>query len=178
MDQSFQGNWTWTPWPSWLQDDVFTPSWQAWALMELHQGLLPGTPCWVYTLHCIHWILQQNLRVQSQSPEQKLCHKARWFYGIVFTSRPFTYREPSITARSSGASLLNRIVEIYVPVSSSWYLEPNETWHIILVGFQLCLNWFGTINKHSHQRLSKVSDSPKIGMSVHMVLGQHMCVCM
>jgi len=32
-------------------------------------------------------------------------------------SRPFTYFEPS-ASRSSGASL-NRIVEIYVPVSSS-----------------------------------------------------------
>ena len=53
-------------------------------------------------LHYIHWILQQILRI-SQSPEQKLCHKARWFYGMV-TWRPFKYREPSITARSSGAS--------------------------------------------------------------------------
>ena len=59
-------------------------------------------------LHCIHRILKQNLRIQSQSPEQKLCYKARWFYGIV-TSRPFTYFEPS-ASRSSGASL-NRIVE-------------------------------------------------------------------
>ena len=83
-------------------------------------------------LHCIDWILKQNLRIQSQSPEQKLCYKARWFYGMV-TSRPFTYLEPS-GSRSSGASL-NRIVEIYVPVSSSWYLEPNETWHVIFVGF-------------------------------------------
>ena len=126
-------------------------------------------------LHCIHWILKQNFRIQSQSPEQKLCYKARWFYGIV-TSRPFTYFEPS-ASRSSGASL-NRIVEIYVHVSSSWYLEPHETWHVIFVGFQLCLNWFGTINKHSHQWLSKASDSPKICMSVHMVLGQHICVGM
>ena len=54
-------------------------------------------------LHCIDWILKQNLRIQSQSPEQKLCYKARWFYGMV-TSRPFTYLEPSIAARSSGAS--------------------------------------------------------------------------
>ena len=30
-------------------------------------------------LHCIDWILKQNLRIQSQSPEQKLCYKARWF---------------------------------------------------------------------------------------------------
>ena len=84
-------------------------------------------------LHCIPWILQQNLNFQRQAPEQKLCHKASWFYGMV-TSRPFTYLEPSIAARSSGASL-NRSVEIYVPVSSSWYLEPNETWRVIFVGF-------------------------------------------
>ena len=77
--------------------------------MQLHHTLMG--------LHCIHWVLQQNLRIQSQSPEQKLCHKARQFYGVV-TSRPFTYLEPSITARSSGASL-NRIVEIYVPVAPS-----------------------------------------------------------
>ena len=125
-------------------------------------------------LHCIHWILKQNLRIHSQSPEQKLCYKARWFYGMV-TSRSFTYLEPSIASRFSGASL-NRIVEIYVLVSPNWYLEPNERWHVIFVGFQLCLNWFGTINKHSHQWLSRASDSPC--MSVHMVLGQHIYVGM
>ena len=75
--------------PSWFQGYLFIlPSWQAWALMGLD---------------CIHWILQQNLRIQRQVPEQKLCHKARWFYGMA-TSRPFTYLEPSIAARSSGAS--------------------------------------------------------------------------
>ena len=135
----------------------------------------PSTGHTLMGLQCIHCILKQNLRIQSQSPEQKLCYKARWFYGMV-TSRPFTYFEPS-ASRFSGASL-NRIVEIYVPVSSSWYLEPNETWHVIFVGFQLCLNWFGTINKHSHQWLSRASDSPKICMSVHMVLGQHIYVGM
>ena len=75
--------------PSWFQGYLFIlPSWQAWALMGLD---------------CIHWILQQNLRIQRQVPEQKLCHKARWFYGMA-TSRPFTSLEPSIAARSSGAS--------------------------------------------------------------------------
>ena len=75
--------------PSWFQGYLFIlPSWQAWALMGLD---------------CIHWILQQNLRIQRQVPEQKLCHKARWFYGMA-TSRPFAYLEPSIAARSSGAS--------------------------------------------------------------------------
>ena len=78
------------------------------ALMELHQGLLEVTLWWV----CVHWILQQNLRIQSQSPEQKLCHKARRFY-VMATSRPFTYLEPSITARSSGASF-DLYVQIYV----------------------------------------------------------------
>ena len=94
--------------PSWFPDYLFIlPSWQAWALMGLD---------------CIHWILQQNLRIQRQSPEQKLCYKARWFYGMV-TSRPFTYLEPSIAARSSGASL-NRIVGIIK-------LIPWAKWNVI-----------------------------------------------
>ena len=99
-------------------------------------------------LHCIDWILKQNLRIQSQSPEQKLCYKARWFYGMV-TSRPFKYLEPS-GSRSSGASL-NRIVEIYVPVSSSWYLEPNETWHVIGFPTMFELIW------HHQQTLPSVT---------------------
>ena len=39
-------------------------------------------------------------------------------------------------------SIIDRIVEfyVYVPVSSSWYLEPNPPWYVIFVGFQLCLN--------------------------------------
>ena len=64
----------------------------------------PSTGHTLMGLHCIHWILQlqQNLRIQSQSPEQKLCHKASGFYGKK--SRPFTYVKPSIAARSSGAA--------------------------------------------------------------------------
>ena len=97
---------------SWLQDDVFT-------LPSCSDGVTPG-PSRGHTLmglDCVHWILQQNLRIQSQSPEQKLCHKARRFY-VMATSRPFTYLEPSITARSSGASF-DLYVQICVPISSS-----------------------------------------------------------
>ena len=123
-DHESQGNWTWTPFTKLVSRWCFYSS----KLTGVSSyGVTPGpsTGHTLMGLHCIHWILQQNLRIQSQAPEQKLCHKASWFYGMV-TSRPFTYREPSSTARSSGASL-NRIVEIYVPESSSWYLEPNET---------------------------------------------------
>ena len=63
----------------------------------------PSTSHTLMGLDCIHWMWQQNFRIRSQPPDQQLCYKARWFYGMV-TSRPFTYLEPSIAARSSGAS--------------------------------------------------------------------------
>ena len=171
-DHESQGNWTWTPFTKLAWKWYFYSS----KLTGVSSDRVTPGPSrdTLMGLRCIHWVLQQNLRIQRQAPEQKLCHKASWFYGIV-TSRPFTYRELSIAARSSGASL-NRIVELRF--SSSWYLEPNETWHVIFVGFQLCLNWFGAINKHSHQRLSRVSDSSKFSMSVYMILGSHIFVCM
>ena len=138
-DHESQGNWTWTPFTKLTWKWYFYSS----KLTGVSSDRVTPGPSrdTLMGLRCIHWVLQQNLRIQRQAPEQKLCHKASWFYGIV-TSRPFTYRELSIAARSSGASL-NRIVELRF--SSSWYLEPNETWHVIFVGFQLCLNWFGAI---------------------------------
>ena len=152
-DHESRGNWTWTPFTK-LASKLYFYSSKLTGVSSDEVTPRSSTGHTLMGLHCIHWILKQNLRIQSQSPEQKLCYKARWFYGMV-TSRPFTYFEPS-ASRSSGASL-NRIAEIYVHVSSSWYLEPNETWHVIFVGFQLCLNWFGTINKHSHRRLYQMS---------------------
>ena len=55
---------------------------------------------------------------------KKLCHKARRFYGMVM-SRLSHIVNPPLGCKI--LSIIDRIVEfyVYVPVSSSWYLEPN-----------------------------------------------------
>ena len=100
-DHELQRNWTWTPFTRLASKWYFHSSKLTGVSSD---GVTPGSSRdTLMGLDCIHWILQQNLRIQRQAPEQKLCHKARWFYGIV-TSSSVTYLEPSIAARSFCAS--------------------------------------------------------------------------
>ena len=146
-DHESQRNWTWKPFTK-LVSRLF-----------VYSSKLAGVSSDGSRLYSLD--LQQNLRIQRQSPEQKLCYKARWFYGMV-TSRPFTYLEPSIAARSSRASL-NRIVGIVK-------LIPWAKWNVIRH-----LRWFPNYvwtDLVPSTIISIVSDSQKSKINkLHMAQG-------
>ena len=162
---------------SWLQDDVFTlPSWQAEALMELHQGRLQVTLWWVYTVFtgfCSR-ILESKANLLSKSSVTRQGASMAW----LVTSRPFTYREPSITARSSGASF-DLYVQIYVflyhQVDTLSQMKRDTSCLLVPTVFELI--W-------CHQRtfpsatLKSLRFSKNRYETVHMILGQHIYVCM
>ena len=179
-DHESHGNWTWTPFTKLASKWYFYSSKLTGVSSD---GVTPGSSRdTLMGLDCIHWILQQNLRIQRQAPEQKLCHKARWFYGIV-TSRSFTYLEPSIAARSFGASLniMNRISRNLFSHIIKLIPWAKSTVRRHFCWFSTMLNWFGTITKHSHRRVyqtSKILQKDRLDKKLHMIPGQQVYACM
>ena len=82
-DHESQGNWTWTPFTKLVSRRFLcssSPSWQAWALMKLHQDLLQVTLWWVYTVFTGFWnrILESKANLLSKSSVTRQGDSMAW----------------------------------------------------------------------------------------------------
>ena len=180
-DHESERNWTWTPFTQQVGFKMIFLLFNSKLTGVSSDGVRPGpsTGHTLMGLHCIDWILKQNLRIWSQSPEQKLCYKARWFYGMV-TSRPFTYLEPSIAARSSGVSFNMIEQNCKNPCSCITKLIPWAKWNVT---YHVC--WFPNyvwtdLATSTNTLISDSQESQILQKSVcrsHMILGlTHLCL--